>query len=54
MQQRIELSIEEIESLKELIQGISQELDATEKKIEKLKESLNFLNVVLQNILQDK
>ena len=52
--ERIQLSAREVEDLKELVESIEEEVKETEKRLTKLKESLAFLNLVLQNILQDK
>jgi len=52
--QEIKISTQELEDLKALIESISEEVKATEDKLAKLKESLNFLNLVLKNILQSK
>jgi len=52
--QEIKISTQELEDLKALIESISEEVEATEKKIAKLKKSLEFLSLVLKNILESK
>jgi predicted nucleic acid-binding Zn-ribbon protein len=54
MKQRVELSTQELEDLKVLVESIEEEVKETEKKIARLKESLAFLSLVLQNILEEK
>jgi transcription termination factor NusB len=54
MQQKIEISKEELESLSELVKGIEEEMQATKEKLTKLEKSLEFLNLVLKNLLQDR
>jgi len=52
--EKIQLSAREIEDLKALVESIQEQVQETEKRLAKLKESLEFLNLVLKNILQDK
>ena len=51
---KTELTTQELEDLKALVESIEEQVKDAEKKIAKLKESLNFLNLVLKNILESK
>jgi len=52
--QKIEISEEELKALSELVNSITEEVKATKEKLAKLEGSLEFLNMVLKNFLQDK
>lgn len=54
MRKQIEISEEELASLQELVKGIEEEVKDTKARLEKLEKSLEFLSLVLSNLLQDK
>jgi predicted nucleic acid-binding Zn-ribbon protein len=51
--QKIEISEKELEALQDLVKSIASEVKETKEKIAKLEKSLEFLNLVLQNLLEE-
>ena len=51
--QEIKISEEELASLQELVESIANEVKETKTRLEKLEKNLEFLNLVLQNLLKE-
>ena len=51
--QEIQISEEELEALNELVKSIASEVKETKEKLQRLEKNLEFLNLVLQNLLKE-
>jgi len=52
-EERIEVSTEELEALQDLVKSIASEVKETKERLAKLEKNLEFLNLVLQNLLKE-